>query len=236
MVSLKAWVAALGFSLLPGAASAMSYSVVSLGPGRSAIAAEGQIDVDEGRRFASFLVGVANTGGAVPRTLLIHSPGGVVEGSMQLGLVLRQLGYGVMVARARRDADGRPVLTAGGCASACVYALMGGTRRHVPGQSRVFVHRPRTVVVDNGRELLPPTFKATDSDQRFSFVRSYTRAMGVDPGLVDLTYGVPHEKNRLLSPAEVSTFRLSGGGAVSRSSASSQRGAKTRAERKRRPA
>lgn len=211
---MKPWkrlVAAFALFLSPGAASALTYSVVTVGD-RSAIVADGSIEQNEGQRFRDFLVGLDARGG-VPGTVLIHSPGGYARGGFELGLYLRQLGLGVVVGAVRRDAaTGAPVLLSGRCASACVLAMMGGRRRVVPDGSRIYVHRHRALYGggDSG-DALPPALMepGRGSEQFVNGMRAYASMMGVDPGLITLADSVPHESARLLTPGEVRRFRLS---------------------------
>ena len=218
MVSWKQFLAALSLCLVPGAASALTYSVVTIGSDRAAIVADGAIEHNEGQRFREFLASAASRG-AVPQALMIHSPGGIASGAFDLGFTLRQLGFGVIVAAVRRDpSSGAAVLLPGRCASACVLAMMGGRRRVIPDASRIYVHRHRTLYASDNRDVLSPRMMAPGR-QSAGFVdamRSYASMMGVDPGLVTLSDSVPHESARLLTPTEVRRFRLSteGGGAV----------------------
>ena len=219
MVSWKRFLAALSLCLVPGAASALTYSIVGIGPDRGAIVAEGAIEANEGQRFREFLSSAASRG-AVPQALMIHSPGGIASGAFDLGFTLRQLGFGVIVAAVRRDpSTGGAVLMPGRCASACVLAMMGGRRRVVPDASRIYVHRHRTLYASDNRDAIPQSMMAPGR-QSTGFVdamRSYASMMGVDPGLVTLSDSVPHESARLLTPSEVRRFRLSteSGGAPS---------------------
>ena len=217
MMPWKRLLAALALSLVPGAASALSYSVVSVGGDRGAIVADGSIEQNEGQRFREFVLSAASRG-AVPTTVLIHSPGGYAYGGFELGLYLRQLGFGVIVAAVRKDsATGSPVLLPGRCASACVLAMMGGRRRVVPDASRIYVHRHRTLDTAENRDALPPALMepGRGSERLVDGMRAYATMMGVDPSLITLADSVPHESARLLTPGEVRRFRLSteGGGA-----------------------
>ena len=91
---------ALGLVLGASHASAMSYRVVSLDDGRcrgqcpQAIAAEGTIQVDEVERLAAFV----QSAGAIPATIVLHSPGGNLAGALKLGYGLRRLGVRTVVA------------------------------------------------------------------------------------------------------------------------------------------
>jgi hypothetical protein len=177
-----------------------------------AIVAEGTIQLDEPQRLAAFL---GQLGGAVPRTIILHSPGGNVAGALKLGLGLRRLGLRTVVARVGRiDGGAGPVALGGGiCASACVFALMGGETRVVPSGSRVVVHAARHYgqatrdLTDGGFIDPQPNPEAITT-----LLQRYAGSMGVDPSLVSLVQSVPHESARLLSPGEVRRYRLAATG------------------------
>ena len=72
--------------------------------------------------------------------VVLNSPGGRVVASMRLGAALRKLDAAVIVARFGKEGD-LDLPIAGQCMSACVYAMMGGSKRVVPPESRVGIHR-----------------------------------------------------------------------------------------------
>jgi len=196
-------------------ASAMTYTLATFDDGRCtngcprAIVAEGTIQLDEPRRLAAFL---SRFGGAgLPRTLLLHSPGGNLAGAVRLGSGLRRLGIRTVVARVGRSHGGAgPVVLGNGvCASACVFVLMGGETRLVPPGSRIFVHAGRNY---GGltRDLSGPGYIDPQPDPALvtSLLQQYAGAMGVDPAFVTLVQSVPHESARLLTDAEVRRFHL----------------------------
>ena len=201
-------------ALMGAPASAMSYALVRLDDGRcsrscpEAIFAAGTIELDEPRRLLEFAQTVAASG-SLPANLILHSPGGNLAGALALGQGVRRLGMRTIVAAVAQTADGRGGLTAGRCASACVFVLMAGRSRVIPEGSRVLVHSPRRAgfgqrdIVGGGTiDRITPTEAVTET------LEDYTRAMGVDPALVALSYSVPHESIRVLTRAEIARFRL----------------------------
>jgi hypothetical protein len=90
---------------------------------------------------------------------------------------------------------------AGECLSACVYALMGATRRVAPPDSKVGLHRMSLGAPgESGGGL---------ADKRLvAILARYAARMGVNPALVwqaeSQTPGALH----ILSPAEIARWRL----------------------------
>ncbi len=190
------------------AANAMSYGLVPFQDGSTAILAQGQIGRDEHSRFLSALQ-TAQARGAAPRTLIISSPGGVLESALEMGVTLRQLGMETVVGSLAQAPDGQRALVAGGCHSACVMVLMAGVGRSVLPGSRVGVHSPQVVVFAGGRG-----YKLDESTNRALVqrsepaLRSYARAMGVSPELIGVANAVPHTSVRTLTSSELSRYRL----------------------------
>lgn len=203
-------------ALMGPPASAMSYALVRLDDGRcsercpEAIYAAGTIELDEPRRLLAFAQSLAARG-SIPANLILHSPGGNLAGALALGQGVRQLGMRTIVAGVAATVDGGGGLTPGRCASACVFVLMAGRSRVIPEGSRVLVHSPRRAgggqrdIVGSGTgtiDRITPTEAVTET------LEDYTRAMGVDPALVALSYTVPHDSIRALTTAEIARFRL----------------------------
>src|ERR1700744_3228354 len=103
-----------------------------------AIVADGEITNSTPQEFLSFVS--THLQANVRAVVFLNSPGGRVVASMELGQIFRRLGVASIVARAGQ-AYGGTALAAGHCFSACVYALMGGSKRIIPPQSKVGVHR-----------------------------------------------------------------------------------------------
>ena len=105
------------------------------------ISATGEITNSSADEFLAFLNEHVQDQQLRP-VILIHSPGGTVVGSMQLGMMFRKLGAAVIVARTvEEEGTDRAHVVPGACMSACVYAFMGGAKRVVPTVSRLGIHR-----------------------------------------------------------------------------------------------
>jgi hypothetical protein len=193
-------------------ARAMSYGLISLPDGSTAVVAQGRIERNETGRLLSFLQ--AASGGGAPRTLILSSPGGDMVSALHLGETVRRLGLRTSVGSLAVDPSGQQVLTKGVCGSACVFALMGGVSRSMRPGSLIGVHSPQISVVSQGRSYVvdPATtrhlIRATEP-----VLRSYARQMGVSPSLISVAHGVPHHGARMLTPSEINRYGLVTGGA-----------------------
>ncbi len=175
----------------------------------SVIVAEGRMTRDTPRQFAEF-VQAQNRLGPTRNVVMLSSPGGHVGGSLAFGLMLRELGTTVMVARTEASGDGvvtdmRPT----NCYSACAYTLMGARQRIVPSGSRVGVHRMHSFgnAVDPTRETGGTRFY-TAGQNEVTTLKRYVSAVGVDPRVVDLAETVPPDDIRVLSHQEMQAYRM----------------------------
>jgi hypothetical protein len=196
----------------------------SCGPGCNEwIAAEGSFDLGAATRFRAF---VAKTR-ATKLPVYIHSPGGLMERSFDIGRFIRERGMTVGVSRTlpeeckTLDDKGCNALKRSGktlkaelnplgaCASACVYVLAAGKVRQVPPGARVGVHLGKAVLFyADGRVTIPaktsqPKINASDARQR-----KYLHEMGVDPKLMDIASSVPHERLYILSRDEIASLGI----------------------------
>ena len=192
----------------------MSFRVVALSPGGPrVVAADGQITRSTVGDFREFLLEHRKTPGL--RTLVyIHSPGGSVAGAMKLGEAFRRIGAGVIVARMVGGDDSRPgQTTAGGCFSACVYALMGGARRVVPPRSLVGVHKMFAFTAgadpsgDSGARR-----RDFDDGAVAGALARYAVRMGVSRELVERAERSSPDSVHMLSQAEIRRWRLGAAG------------------------
>jgi hypothetical protein len=172
------------------------------------IVASGEIALDSDVAFVRF---VASRMGARPsgqrgisRVVVMSSPGGNVLGSMRLGLVLRTLGFAVMVGQIRDGA-----LVTARCYSACAYTLAGGLSRIVPPGSQVGVHRAWT------RRRLQRDIAGSgsidahvSSDGVSPVIERYLTRMGVSRDLVALADTIPSSDIRVLSAQELTRLRV----------------------------
>jgi hypothetical protein len=191
-----------------GEARAMTYRAISVDDGTcgracpAAIMATGAIEVDEDVRFARFVASADRT--RLSRVLVLHSPGGNVAGSIRLGLLTRRLGLNTLVGRVSPAG-----VAPGVCASACVYLFMAGAERRLVTGSRLVVHAAKSMGITQRDIMGAGTIDAQVAPGAFeSAMREYAQTMGVNPALIDLASSVPHESAHILSPSEVSGFRL----------------------------
>jgi hypothetical protein len=216
-MALKAFMtgAATAFSMLVlgGAAQAdMRFSLTTIGGAcgarcPQAIVADGEITESTPDEFIAF-VRANSRARDVRSVVLLNSPGGKVVASMELGRVFRKVGAATVVARAISDGEGRSHLTAGRCFSACVYALMGGRKRVVPAQSLVGVHRMFALEAGADPAGGGGARRRFDNGDMRSVLSRYSEAMGVSRDLINTAERTPTESIHVLSPNEVSRWRL----------------------------
>src|SRR5262249_53885271 len=89
-------------------------------------------------------------------------------------------------------AQGKAVLRRSALCSACVYAIIGASTRHVDPGATLRIHS--TV----GREI----------DKTENSLRRYVMGMGVDPALVDATTKIPSHSFRGLSRGDMERFGI----------------------------
>jgi hypothetical protein len=188
------------------------------------IQAEGRIGNNAALEFVNFAKDVSDRSQLL-NIVLIHSPGGSVVGSMQLGAVFRTLGATVIVARVNTgrgifgsgqtdSRTGRTIpagaITNANCNSACVYAVMGGRKRVIPEQSNIGIHRMQAEI-NHGYDPVKATQvfeKQSGTSTQVNMLRRYARTMGIDQKVITLAESVPHESIKILSAAEVRRFKL----------------------------
>ena len=173
------------------------------------IAGEGQFDESAAQRFRDFLA-------ALPKRdlpIFFNSDGGLLREAVQIGSLLRENRMSAGVARTVPEGChlGTPIgdacrrlmqskryhkakLYFGGarCGSACVYATVGASTRHVDLGATLRIHS------GVGREL----------DRTEDFLRRYVTVMGVDPDLVDAASKIPSRSFRGLSRGEMERFGI----------------------------
>lgn len=118
------------------------------------------------------------------------SPGGDIDVGMDLGRMLRKLGISTFVDKSER------------CASACVFAFMGGERRSVAGQ--IGIHRP----------YFPFTQDSADRPARFRHLqktlRDFIEELDFPASLYEAVMLVPPESMQIVSAADLKRFYLDG--------------------------
>ncbi len=204
--------------LQPALAADMRFRLVPFGdPAKcgetcaQVIGAEGEIRNDTPKKFLEFVA--ANLEDPRVRSIVfIHSPGGGVDASMQLGRMFRKTGVLAVVARiAPAEAGQGPAVNLPGakCFSACVYALMGAKKRVVPPSSLVGIHR--MFFYDDAEGSLPGEAggKRTYGSPRFvARLADYASAMGVSRNLIYMAEKVDPDHIHIVTPGELRRWRL----------------------------
>jgi hypothetical protein len=190
------------------------------GPGCSEwIAAEGMFDGPQvERRFRDLLDTLK--GRNLP--IVFNSLGGVIGEALVLGRILRERRMAASVgesypegckARIAADASCRQIMQAkrelkaqlraasGVCYSACVYALLGTSARHLPTGARVGIHGSAPTDVSTRPGALTP-------EQLHNNRKRYILEMGGNPDLQDAASKTPPPNVHVLSRDELVRYRI----------------------------
>ena len=103
----------------------LEFSVITTDELGEVLLANGAIDEGDAQRLDGFLASLAT----IPDTVILNSPGGVVEEALQIGRAFRE-----------RDLQ-TAVLSGMYCVSSCPYLLAGGTERRVARDAVVGLHQ-----------------------------------------------------------------------------------------------
>jgi hypothetical protein len=185
------------------------------------VSASGEITVNTPRLFAEFAQG-RDVRGAV---VVLDSGGGMVGSGLALGRLFRRFAVTTTVGRTAKlppaaDGSERATLSPRGvCASMCVYAFLGGSRRGVPAEARVLVHQiwPGT----KREDAVAATYSAGELvrlQRELGVIAKYIVEMGGDIALFETAMRIPPwEGPRPLNADEVRAAavrrrRATGGG------------------------
>jgi hypothetical protein len=145
--------------------------------------------------------------------IFFNSDGGLVREAVQIGLILRENRMTAGVARtvpegchlsfplddacrrlmqSKREHKARRYFGGARCGSACVYAMVGASTRHVDSGATLRIHSSVGGEIDNTE----------------NFLRRYVTGMGVDPALVDAAAKIPSRSFRGLSRGEMERFGI----------------------------
>ena len=173
------------------------------------ISAQGEITNDTAEAFKAFVERHAGDPDFRPLVLL-SSPGGTVVGAMKLGLLLRQFGASVLVARASGGEGSEDLhVVSGYCMSACVYAFFGGKRRIIPPGSHLGIHR--MAIYSHSFDLFgggDSTTRTYGSDELVTALSAYTKLMGVNPAAIAEAEQIEPEAIHILTPGEIARWRV----------------------------
>lgn len=182
--------------VLAQAARAMDFeSVTSLeGCAATCIVARGAIDAETSAQFRKF---VARQRLGPGTRVVLDSLGGHHVQGIALGEAIRKLGFITHVGR--YDSAGS-TLGPGVCASACVYALLGGRERRIAPGSRVGVHQVR----------LPFSVQTHDASNEaqllMALAATHLIQCGATADVVTLALSTPPDEIRWLSLGEMVQF------------------------------
>ena len=222
LAATAVFVGLAGVSLPARAAEPMSFQIERIKSAESctrhrctpavtvdAIAADGEINNDTAGDFATFLQEHSQDPNLRP-LILIHSPGGTVVGAMQLGFAFRRINAVVVVARTVGvEGSDQAHIAPGYCMSACVYAFFGGTRRIViPSVGRLGIHR--MAIYGHVRDPAggESTTRSYGSSDLVTALAQYTKAMGIDPQVIDEAETIPPESIHIMSAREIARWRV----------------------------
>jgi hypothetical protein len=177
---------------------------------REWISARGYINPNTSRIFVEFMQ-ARDVRGA---TVVLESEGGSLSGSMGLGRLFRRFAITTTVGHTTKLTDGSERATlspAALCASACAFALIGGTRRNVPAEARVLVHQIWPFL--KREDAVGATYNAQDLvviQRELGMLAKYIVDMGAEIELFEIAERIPPWENpRPLSSDDLRRMRVS---------------------------
>jgi hypothetical protein len=187
----------------------MTFRLGSLGGGSLAIIAEGQITNSTPGDFTDFLrENAANHD--LHTVVFLHSEGGYVMASMELGQIFRRIGAATVVARLAPSTRGGRFLSAN-CLSACVYAFMGGRKRVAPQGSALGIHRMFANQVNDGNLFGDSTVvRRYDNGSMAAHLMAYSASMGVSRDLIRTAEHISSSSIHLVTSSEMARWNLAG--------------------------
>jgi hypothetical protein len=148
--------------------------------------------------------------------ILLDSAGGSVAGAIELGRAIRRLDMKTMAGKTVVVRSGERVVGATmspdvSCSSMCVFLLLGGTKRHVPHEARIFVHQ--IWLAKKRKQILNSKYTASEIsivERDIGSLARYTVDMGGHIELLELSLRVPAwEPMHRLSADEIQRVNLS---------------------------
>lgn len=171
------------------------------------VLAEGVIERDSHRKLAAFLSNSKSHSHELPPlpAICLNSPGGDLAGGIDLGRYIRKLGLDTCLApsysrvpanrMASEDVFAKNVI----CASACAFALVGGTNRLIEDQAKLGVH-----------QFFGKSGQIGDANTQLTVVAlaGYLEEMGINRELLDIASLTPAHDMYWLSSAEIRRLRI----------------------------
>ena len=150
---------------------------------------EGGIETGDAERISDQL----STIQPQPDTIILQSPGGVVQEALALGRHLRAKGIATQM------------LAGEYCYSACPYLLAAGSTRDIAPGASVGVHQHYF----GENTLLPAAFAVEDIQRGQADVMTYLDEMGIDPLVMTHALSTPPDQIYVLLPEELERYGFS---------------------------
>jgi hypothetical protein len=176
-------------------ASAMDFQTAGrvAGCGEVCVVGQGAINDQTTKQFRQY-VAREKLHGAVAVSL--DSQGGTHTQGIAMGEAIRKLGFSTVVGRL--DPIGHK-LGPGICASACVYAFIGGVERRVTAGSKVGVHQVRL-------NYEPRAQTASEAQLLMALAANHLSQCGATIDVLTLALATPPEEMRWMSAVEMSQY------------------------------
>lgn len=176
--------------LIASPAAAMTFKITGGGQceSRTCVSASGEIGEHAADEFTAFVKANNIRPGAL---LVLDSPGGSLAQGLALGGKIRRAGLSTTVQ-----------VPGGVCASACLYAFLGGVERTVAPGAKLGVHQ---VYARSGSPL---ALQVSDTQLLLSLVAAYIHRMGASMDVFTLALGTPPESMYWMSTSELSRFAV----------------------------
>ena len=162
------------------------------------VAAQGEITADTPARFRKYL---ENHGEVY--LVVFHSEGGDLAAAIELGRLIRESGATTSVGQTLSftgDISNNEETVPGVCASACVFAFMGGVERWVSPEDSLGVHQFYSTSNED--------IESETVQKIVGLTLLHTLQMGVDPYVILAASGTSPERMHWFSPEELSVFGL----------------------------
>jgi hypothetical protein len=139
--------------------------------------------------------------------VIFNSEGGNLEDAIELGYLIRDLGFSTDVGEYTGTWDDSYTAA---CFSACTAAFIGGKFRYFHPESQFGVHRYKTT----GTPYTYGTEEAEADAQQFSgYILDYITGMGIDPQFYEITVAQDHEDIEYLGNEELIKLKVVNNGA-----------------------
>jgi hypothetical protein len=149
--------------------------------------------------------------------VVLHSPGGMIDGGREMARILRMEGHDVIIARATpvrcsenctaedRAAAVQPYrleAVNAECSSACAMLIAGARRILIPEGARIGVHQPS---IDQIKQLgaVRDETEALAIQLSLNDMRAFYGSMGISSGIMDIIQATAKDDMRYLSTPEL---------------------------------